>query len=165
MTHWIIFTLRGWVAFLAFMNFGTAARCFMDEKFLHSKFFGIDLNSDEHKADGGLVAERVFGFWSLTNGIIFMHCAVFIEETRILGISACALLLYLGFFMSEAFIFDTIMLKGAALYPFAMATLTIFWLVISYGYLKHRDMDDEFDENEILKKRFRFKGMNFKKIK
>ncbi|XP_035221930.1 uncharacterized protein LOC118194837 isoform X1 [Stegodyphus dumicola] len=42
MPHWMTVTLRCWIAFIAFTNFGAAFRCFTQDNFVHSKFFAID---------------------------------------------------------------------------------------------------------------------------
>lgn len=40
--RWMTVTLRCWIAFIAFTNFGASFRCFTAYNFVHSKFFGID---------------------------------------------------------------------------------------------------------------------------
>lgn len=45
MVHTVIYCMRGWIAFVAFIEFGNAARCFIDDKkFLAGNLFVPDDN-------------------------------------------------------------------------------------------------------------------------
>lgn len=150
MTHWSVFTLRGLVAFLSFMNVGTAIRCFIDDGFMRTKFFrGSNANTDMDFQKGGLGLDRLFGFWSIANAVIYLHSAVFLEHKQILSLTVCSLVVYLGYFLVEAYIYKTLALNGAALFPVTVSVMVLIWFIVSYRHFDQREME-EVDENEIL---------------
>ncbi|GIY65917.1 uncharacterized protein CEXT_803211 [Caerostris extrusa] len=115
MSNLMILTLRCWVAFIAFTNFGATYRCFTEEDFVRSKIFGVDVRP--WKSNDGLILERMYGYWSFVNGIILINCFFFIEEKRILWLSAFIIFLYICFFVIEGYIFKTLSVHGPTVYP------------------------------------------------
>ncbi|XP_022255107.1 probable ergosterol biosynthetic protein 28 isoform X3 [Limulus polyphemus] len=113
MGAWMVNTLRGWLAFLSFMHFGTASRCFTDESFLQAKLYIVNIALK----GGGFEMDRIFGFWSLTNAIIFLYAAVFIHNLPVMSLSGLMVVVYLFYFMIETFLYKSISISGAGLYP------------------------------------------------
>ncbi|GBM72921.1 hypothetical protein AVEN_68498-1 [Araneus ventricosus] len=115
MSHWMTVTLRCWVAFIAFTNFGAAFRCFTEDNFVRSKVLAID--SEPWKSHEGPILERMYGYWSFINGIILASCFFFIEEKKILCLSVCVIVLYLCFFGIEGYLYKTLSVHGPTIYP------------------------------------------------
>ncbi|XP_042895351.1 uncharacterized protein [Parasteatoda tepidariorum] len=159
MSQWLTVTLRCWVAFIAFTNFGAAFRCFTEDNFVHSKFFGNNLTIIE--SNEGQVMERMYGFWSLINGIILLNTFFFIEEIKILILSICVIVFYLSFFAVEGYFYKTILLHGPTIYPCTLNGLTLLWLLISLRFPAKKTRE-EFDENEVLRRQFHFKSVSRK---
>ncbi|XP_054710566.1 uncharacterized protein LOC129220227 [Uloborus diversus] len=164
MPHWLTVTLRCWIAFIAFTNFGAAFRSFTNDNFLHSKFFGNEVKeSSLQQLQDRSVLGRVYGFWSLINGIILLNSFFFIEEKKILWLAVCVIVLYLSFFAIEGGLYKTVLIHGPTIYPCVLSGLTLFWLLAGLKCL-YTPKKDECDENEILRKQFPFKNTS-KKIR
>ncbi len=59
MVHTVIYCMRGWIAFVAFIEFGNAARCFIDEK----KFLSANLFIHDDNEPGELRQKIKFKFF------------------------------------------------------------------------------------------------------
>ncbi|GFW61969.1 uncharacterized protein TNCV_4669941 [Trichonephila clavipes] len=156
----MVLTLRCWVAFIAFTNFGATFRCFTEDNFVRSKVFGID--SEPWKSDEGPILERMYGFWSFINGIILLSCFFFIEDKKILWLSVCVITIYLCFFVVEGYCYKTLSVHGPTIYPCALNGLTLLWLLTSIKCNSSNRAKEEFDENEVLRKQFHFKSLSRK---
>ncbi|EEC02012.1 hypothetical protein IscW_ISCW000894 [Ixodes scapularis] len=65
--------------------------------------------------------ERTFGFWSVFNAILFLHCSIFLEEPPIFSMTVFSLTVYLAYFANEAFVHHSISRGGAALFPILLS--------------------------------------------
>ncbi|XP_029830054.2 uncharacterized protein LOC8025126 [Ixodes scapularis] len=152
MTHWVVHPLRGWLAFLSLTNLGTGLRCLWEEGFMQQRIF------TELKTSDGLPGcpemERTFGFWSVFNAILFLHCSIFLEEPPIFSMTVFSLTVYLAYFANEAFVHHSISRGGAALFPILLSALTMLWLAVAYKFIwpSSRKEDDD-NENEHLAER------------
>lgn len=163
MPRWMTVTLRCWIAFIAFTNFGAAFRCFTDYNFVHEKFFGIEnLDSITYTMKDGPFLERMYGFWSLINGIVLLCCFHCIEDKKIIGLSVCVITLYLIFFSLEGFLYKTVLIHGPTIYPFVLSAVTLVWLICGLICLSFPSTKEDYDENEILRKQFPFKSVSKK---
>lgn len=157
MTHWVVHPLRGWLAFLSLTNLGTGLRCLWEEGFLKQRIF-TELRP---VPNGTAVAdclemERTFGFWSIFNAVIFLHCSIFLEEPPVFSMTVCSLAVYLAYFANEVFSHRSIPKGGTALFPVLLSGLTMVWLGVAYRFIwPSRDdpHDDDDDENRHLAKR------------
>ncbi|XP_022255106.1 probable ergosterol biosynthetic protein 28 isoform X2 [Limulus polyphemus] len=153
MGAWMVNTLRGWLAFLSFMHFGTASRCFTDESFLQAKLYIVNIALK----GGGFEMDRIFGFWSLTNAIIFLYAAVFIHNLPVMSLSGLMVVVYLFYFMIETFLYKSISISGAGLYPVTVSAMTLVWMGLSYKSMKEGSYyQDDADENEELRRKMPF---------
>ncbi|XP_076311690.1 ergosterol biosynthetic protein 28 homolog [Tachypleus tridentatus] len=153
MGAWMVNTLRGWLAFLSFMHFGTATRCFTDESFLQAKLYTANIVLK----GGGFEMDRIFGFWSLTNAIIFLYAAVFIYNLPVMSLSGLMVVVYLLYFMIETFLYKSVSISGAGLYPVTVSAMTLVWMVLSYKSVKEGSCyQDDTDENEELRRKMPF---------
>ncbi|XP_077536635.1 uncharacterized protein LOC144148987 [Haemaphysalis longicornis] len=154
MTHWVVHPLRGWLAFLSLTNLGTGLRCLWEENFLQHRIF------TELKSIDGLPncpeMERTFGFWSIFNAVLFLHCSIFLEEPPIFSMTVCSLAIYLGYFGNEAFVHRSISKGGAALFPILLSALTMVWLLVACKFIWACRRDEDDDENEQLAERLSF---------
>ncbi|XP_050038083.2 ergosterol biosynthetic protein 28 homolog [Dermacentor andersoni] len=151
MTHWLVHPLRGWLALLSVANFATAFRCLRDDNFLQQRVF-ITLNCS-NGLPGCPELERTFAFWSIFNGLVFMHCSFFLEKPPILSMTVCALALYLGYFGNELFVHRSVALRGATWFPIFLSALTMAWLLVAAKFILASRRKDNVEENEQLSER------------
>ncbi|XP_037575708.1 uncharacterized protein LOC119457991 [Dermacentor silvarum] len=151
MTHWLVHPLRGWLAFLSLTNLGTGLRCLWEDNFLQQRIFTKLKCADG--IPGCPEVERMFGFWSIFNALLFMHCSLFIEEPPVFSMTVCSLALYLGYFGNELIMHRSISNGGAAFFPIFLSALTMTWLLVAWKFIRAPRRDDDADENEQLAER------------
>lgn len=100
--------------------------------------------------------ERTFGFWSIFNAVLFLHCSIFLEEPPIFSMTVCSLAIYLGYFGNEAFVHRSISKGGAALFPILLSALTMVWLLVACKFIWACRREEDEDENEQLAERLSF---------
>ncbi|CAM1309785.1 Uncharacterised protein g5245 [Pycnogonum litorale] len=149
--HWLIYTLRGWLAFVSFMNVGTAFRCFLDDDFLRNKLFSL-IDSPVHP-----LASRLFGAFSIQQSLLLIHCAFHIHDYSVYRISIASLTMTLIGLGCEAVIFQSTHPAGYILFPLLVIVITVVWLVIAYPYIWNSETKDEDleDNNVIFRKRMK----------
>lgn len=72
----LLYAFRGWIAFVAFMDMGTAARCYIEKR----SFLG----EHSYKETIGLQYEdptlpRILGIYSILKALALIHCTLYIH--------------------------------------------------------------------------------------
>lgn len=148
--HGMIYTLRGWIAFVAFMDLGTAVRCFLDDNFLGNKVYTAETLS--HSVNP--VMARLFGIWSVLNAVILLHCAVCIHYRPVVAMAVCSIVLSILNYLSETFIYQTTPFGFSVFFPIGVCLITLVWLGIAAPYIWPVEDMNEVEENGHLKKNF-----------
>ncbi|CAL8126031.1 unnamed protein product [Orchesella dallaii] len=132
MVHAVIYCMRGWIAFVAFIEFGNAAQCFIDEKqFLSGHIFIHDDNEPVTT-----ILARTMGRYCLLNAVIMTHCALCIDHIPIIVLSILTLSLNILMYGSEAFYYYSAPVNFYICFPIAIALLTIICLLIAPVFLE-----------------------------
>lgn len=105
--------------------------------------------------------ERTFGFWSLFNAVLFLHCSLFLEQPVIFSMTLCCLAVDLCYFGNEVFVHGSIPTgTRAALYPLFLSG-TMLWMLVARKFIIWQDRrpDIEMDEDEQLAERVSLHSM------
>lgn len=147
--HRYIYALRGWLAFVAFMDLGTAFRCFLDDDFLAVKVYNAGTVYPVHPA-----MARLFGMWSILNATVILHCALCIHHFPIYVMTIFSLLLGSLTYVLEVFYYKTAALGLSVIFPVSVKGVTVVLLCIAPHYLWSPEIlkEDQDEEEEIFKK-------------
>ncbi|KAL1448726.1 hypothetical protein MTO96_028162 [Rhipicephalus appendiculatus] len=125
-THWIVHPLRSWLGLMSITNLGAGVRCLLEEDFLRQRLF-TKLKCGEIERCPEM--ERTFAFWSLYNGVLVLHCSIFLEQPAVYSATLCCLAVYLVYFGNEMFIHGSICMAGkAVLFPILLSA-TLVWML------------------------------------
>nr|XP_053645188.1 uncharacterized protein LOC128697486 [Cherax quadricarinatus] len=145
MVHQVIYALRGWIAFVAFIDLGMAVQCFLDaDSFLGSQLY-----------TAGDIAEHVNPAILPSGGSQDMmhssaHCALCIHHKPILSMAVCSCVLTIAANGTETLWYRTAPINFYTLFPVAIAAVTIVGLCIAPTFLKSPEVEAE-EETHLLK--------------
>ncbi|RWS03003.1 protein angel 2-like isoform X1 [Dinothrombium tinctorium] len=145
--HWSDYTTRGGLAFLSFMHMGTAIRCFLDAEFLRVKVFNIECANDK-------TFHHIYAMYSILNALLLMQSAIYLYVYPLTRLMIGSIIVYLGFFLSERFHFNSMHTHGSSLFPFVVNGIILVWVVFfHYIWKPWRRNDNQLDlEKEVLLK-------------
>jgi len=134
-----LFAIRGFLAFVAFMELVNAFRSLfprfftlpeerLQESFIHKKIF----SNAELTEDSELILSQLFGFYSLLNGIVISHAAVFVHYWPVISVCFAAVFSKTLFYLLQG-IYGTIPATSGLQVPLIIGCLTLFAL----GFLPH----------------------------
>jgi hypothetical protein len=70
----MIYAFRGWIAFVAFMDLGTAVRSYIEKRsFLSKSFSETDFIDEEY------TTSRILGVYSILKALALIHCTLYIH--------------------------------------------------------------------------------------
>jgi len=128
-----IFAIRGFLAFVAFMEFVNALRSLLpsvftvpEESFVRSKVFSLVNLSDEAEP---LVAQ-LFGFYSLLNSIVLLHTSFFCQLGPIVSLGLVTTSAKFTFFILQGFHHKTIANNTHLQVPLFINSLCILSLLL-----------------------------------
>ncbi|KAK3926814.1 Ergosterol biosynthetic protein 28-like protein [Frankliniella fusca] len=146
----LLYAFRGWIAFIAFMDMGTAVRCLIEKRSIlgeHS-FTKID-NLTQQRDDSTL--PRILGAYSVLKALALIHCTLYIHYKPVVSMGICSLVLTLLVYISEALYYQSTTFNFYVLFPCVINALTLLGL----WFLPRRLLETEpvtTDENaELLK--------------
>jgi len=134
-----LFAIRGFLAFVSFMEFVNAFRSLfprffalpeerLNESFIHKKIF----SNAEFTEDSEFILSQLFGFYSLLNGIVISHAAVFVHYYPIISLCFAAVFSKTLFYLLQG-IYGTIPATSGLQVPLIIGVLSLFAL----GSLPH----------------------------
>ncbi|XP_043197974.1 uncharacterized protein LOC122368269 [Amphibalanus amphitrite] len=140
MVHSMIYALRGWIAFVAFISMATAIRCYLDtENYLGNQLFA---GSQKHMpVTPGL--GRIFGTFHVLQAVILIHSAFRIEYYPLISAAICTLMITIIYFGLETFYYKTAYCGFTTLFPIIISVVTIVWIAFAPRYLKVKEIDEE----------------------
>ncbi|KAG8238242.1 hypothetical protein J437_LFUL018187 [Ladona fulva] len=106
--HKLMYTFRGWIAFVAFMDMGTAVRCYIEKR----TFLGDGLYMSEEAS-----LPRILGAYSVLKALILIHCTLFIHYKPIISLGVSCLLLTILLYISESLYYGTAVFGFYVLFP------------------------------------------------
>ncbi|CAG7723847.1 unnamed protein product [Allacma fusca] len=146
MVHPVIYALRGWIAFVAFIEFSNSIRCFIDAK-------QMLITAQEIPEQIGPPLSRLMGRYCLLNAVVLAHCALCIEHIPIIVLTICSLSLTVLMYGSEAFYYYTASFSFYVVFPILISLFTIICLTIAPFFIeeeprKKKRMTDEDEDDE-----------------
>ncbi|XP_028173109.1 uncharacterized protein LOC114362054, partial [Ostrinia furnacalis] len=69
----ILYAFRGWIAFVAFMDLGTAGRSYIERRSFLSN------SGDSEQLDGDFTISRMLGMYSVLKALALIHCTLYIH--------------------------------------------------------------------------------------
>ncbi|KAM8706216.1 hypothetical protein ACLKA7_010485 [Drosophila subpalustris] len=155
----LLYAFRGWIAFVAFMDLGTAFRSYIERR----SFLGD--HSDTQFIEGDYTISRIIGMYCLLKAIALVHCTLYIHYRPVVSMGGCSLALTMVFYATEALYFRSSTLNFYVIFPCVLNTITLLGLIYIPKRLRlwepNMDLDDE--NSQLLKSMSGFKRRRAKK--
>lgn len=144
MVHLMIYSLRGWIAFVAFINMATAFRCYLDT----DTYLNRDLIAAGDSSVSAMIG-RIFGAFHVLVTIVLIHSAFRIEYYPLISCSLCTLLFVIVYFALETFRYTTFRVNFYSLSPILVSVFTMIGIISAPKYLSRGSAEDEKAEQEL----------------
>ncbi|KAJ8706490.1 hypothetical protein PYW07_012568 [Mythimna separata] len=143
----VLYAFRGWIAFVAFMDLGTAGRSYIERRSFLS-------NAGDEHLDGDFTISRMLGMYSLLKALALIHCTLYIHYRPVVSMGYWSLSLTIILYFSEAFYFHSTDLNFYVVFPCVLNIITLLGLIYLPTKLKlfgqipgtsgmDREVDDE----------------------
>ncbi|XP_026748131.1 uncharacterized protein LOC113509058 [Trichoplusia ni] len=155
----VLYAFRGWIAFVAFMDLGTAGRSYIERRSFLSN------NGDDH-LDGDFTISRMLGMYSVLKALALIHCTLYIHYRPVVSMGYWSLTLTIILYFTEAFYFHSTDLNFYVVFPCVLNIITLLGLIYLPTKLKlfgqipgvsgmDREIDDE--NTQILRQMGNFR--------
>ncbi|KAM3956098.1 uncharacterized protein ACR2FA_009990 [Aphomia sociella] len=119
----VLYAFRGWIAFVAFMDLGTAGRSYIEGRsFLNN-------NADTDHFDGDFTISRMLGMYSMLKALALIHCTLYIHYRPVVSMGYWSLMLTIILYFSEAFYFHSTDLNFYVVFPCILNIITLLGLI------------------------------------
>ncbi|XP_026487090.1 uncharacterized protein LOC113394105 [Vanessa tameamea] len=156
----VLYAFRGWIAFVAFMDLGTAGRSYIERRSFLSN------NGDNEHLDGDFTISRMLGMYSVLKALALIHCTLYIHYRPVVSMGYWSLFLTIILYFTEAFYFHSTNLNFYVVFPCILNIITLLGLIYLPSKLKlwgtipgtsgmDRDVDDE--NTQILRQMGNFR--------
>ncbi|XP_059468836.1 ergosterol biosynthetic protein 28 homolog [Neocloeon triangulifer] len=137
----LMYAFRGWIAFVAFMDLGTAFRCFIDKRTFLDDVIVVGANATNQAAAGDQdpALTRIIGAYAIMKAVILIHCALFIHYRPLISLTIFSLILTLMVHLTECFIFQTAPFGFYVIFPGLLNIITMIGLSLAPRYLHKVD--------------------------
>ncbi|CAH2015885.1 unnamed protein product [Acanthoscelides obtectus] len=71
----MMYAFRGWIAFVAFMDLGTAVRSYIEKR----SFLSRTINDVQQYIDEEYTTSRILGLYSVLKALALIHCTLYIH--------------------------------------------------------------------------------------
>lgn len=155
----LLYAFRGWIAFVAFMDMGTAVRSYIEKR----SFLG-DISSEIAgvQIDDSLLP-RIFGIYSILKAAALIHCTLFIHYKPVVSMGICSLAITILMYTSEVIYFHSTNLTFYIIFPCVLNALTLLGLLILPKKLLETPQSTEDENAELLRQVTVFKRRRPKK--
>uniref|UniRef100_A0A1B0FNS3 Uncharacterized protein n=1 Tax=Glossina morsitans morsitans TaxID=37546 RepID=A0A1B0FNS3_GLOMM len=140
----LLYAFRGWIAFVAFMDLGTAFRSYIERRSFLDR-------AETQFLEGDYTVARIIGMYCLLKAIALVHCTLYIHYKPVVSMGGCSLAVTMVLYLTEALYFRS--------------TLTLLGLMYIPRRLRlwepNMDVDDE--NSQLLKQMGGFKRRRGKK--
>jgi energy-converting hydrogenase Eha subunit A len=160
-----LFAVRGFLAFLAFMELVNCLRSLLpslftlpherlDESFIHKKIFSLVVLT----TDTELLVAQLFGFYSALNAVVLVQTCLFLHHTPVYTLGITTLCIKTLFLLTQCFIYKTIDNSAGLQVPLLVTVLALAGLVLLpwLGGEEGRQVGAKLTENEELLRAMRF---------
>ncbi|CAK1552920.1 unnamed protein product [Leptosia nina] len=142
----VLYAFRGWIAFVAFMDLGTAGRSYIEKRSFLSH------NGENDALDDTI--SRMLGMFSVLKALALIHCTLYIHYRPVVSMGYWSLVLTIILYFSEAFYFHSTTLNFYVVFPCVLNIITLLGLIYLPTKLKlwgtvpgtsgmEREIDDE----------------------
>lgn len=148
MNQKIVYAFRGWIAFVAFMDMGTAIRSYIEKRSFLSKVMADTKSGFD---DEEYTTSRILGMYSILKALALVHCTLYIHYKPVVSMGITALLITVLLYVSETLYFKSAALNFNVIFPCILNIITLGGLIYLPGYLKLWDTPADIeDENPQL---------------
>ncbi|XP_031336211.1 uncharacterized protein LOC116165695 isoform X1 [Photinus pyralis] len=157
----LMYAFRGWIAFVAFVDLGTAIRSYIEKRsFLNNVTPDMeydDGNADLIHASVGIgnftekyTVSRVVGIYSVLKALALIHCTLFIHYKPIVSMGICSIILTIVLYITETLYFRSATLNFLVIFPCVLNSITLIGLIYLPKHLKLWDPPPEIEEDEAF---------------
>ncbi|KAJ2941814.1 hypothetical protein O0L34_g15791 [Tuta absoluta] len=125
----VLYAFRGWIAFVAFMDLGTAGRSFIERRSF------LTPNGDS-EMDGEFTTSRMLGMYSVLKALALIHCTLYIHYRPVVSMGYWSLSLTIILYFTEAFYFHSTNLNFYVVFPCILNIITLLGLIYLPSKLK-----------------------------
>ncbi|XP_077302885.1 uncharacterized protein LOC143923202 isoform X2 [Arctopsyche grandis] len=125
----LLYAFRGWIAFVAFMDLGTAFRSYIERR----SFFGHHLENEYLEDD--FTVSRMLGMYSILKALALIHCTLYIHYRPVVSMGYWSLFLTIVLYCTEALYFHSTTLNFYVIFPCVLNALTLAGLIYLPGYI------------------------------
>ncbi|KAB0801144.1 hypothetical protein PPYR_05498 [Photinus pyralis] len=141
----LMYAFRGWIAFVAFVDLGTAIRSYIEKRsFLNN--VTPDMEYDDEK----YTVSRVVGIYSVLKALALIHCTLFIHYKPIVSMGICSIILTIVLYITETLYFRSATLNFLVIFPCVLNSITLIGLIYLPKHLKLWDPPPEIEEDEAF---------------
>uniref|UniRef100_A0A6M2DZH2 Uncharacterized protein n=1 Tax=Xenopsylla cheopis TaxID=163159 RepID=A0A6M2DZH2_XENCH len=143
----LLYAFRGWIAFVAFMDMGTAVRSYIERR----SFLG-DHSQNQFMADDYTIS-RMLGMYCLLKALALVHCTLYIHYKPVVSMGGCSLALTIVLYFMEALYFKSTTLNFYVIFPTVLNVLTLAGLLYIPKKLRLWEPKNENDDEnaQLLK--------------
>lgn len=139
-----MYAFRGWIAFVAFMDLGTAVRSYIEKRsFLTTSPSDIEYNDEDY------TTSRILGIFSILKALALIHCTLYIHYKPIVSMGICSLLVTVFLYLTETLYFRAAVLSFYVVFPGILNAVTLGGLIYLPRRLKLWDPPLELDEENM----------------
>ncbi|KAL9894789.1 uncharacterized protein LOC119640716 [Glossina fuscipes] len=154
----LLYAFRGWIAFVAFMDLGTAFRSYIERRSFLDR-------AETQFLEGDYTVARIIGMYCLLKAIALVHCTLYIHYKPVVSMGGCSLAVTMVLYLTEALYFRSCTLNFYVIFPCILNSLTLMGLMYIPRRLRlwepNMDIDDE--NSQLLKQMGGFKRRRGKK--
>ncbi|KAI5705374.1 hypothetical protein M8J76_010237 [Diaphorina citri] len=144
----LMYTFRGWIAFVAFMDLGVAARSFIEKKCFLGEF--SNKNSEELLELEDPTLPRLLGMYSILKAISLIHCTLFIHYKPIVSMGICTLCLSIYMYLAESLLYHSTTLNFYIVFPCVLNAITVVGLIIVPNMDANKNLLSNLEEDENI---------------
>ncbi|XP_067013076.1 uncharacterized protein [Anabrus simplex] len=148
----LVYAFRGWIAFVALMDMGTAVRSYIEKR----SFLGDAVTEDP-------ILPRILGIYSILKALALIHCTLFIHYKPVVSLGICALIVSLFLYSSEVFFFHSTILSFYVIFHGVLNAITLGGLIILPRRFLETPTVNEDENAELLRQATVFKRRRPKK--
>ncbi|KAJ0169321.1 hypothetical protein K1T71_000723 [Dendrolimus kikuchii] len=126
----VLYAFRGWIAFVAFMDLGTAGRSYIERRSFLSH------NNGDGDLDGDFTTSRMLGMYSVLKALALTHCTLYIHYRPVVSMGIWSLTLTIVLYFTEAFYFHSTNLNFYVVFPCILNIITLLGLIYLPSKLK-----------------------------
>lgn len=119
----VLYAFRGWIAFVAFMDLGTAGRSYIEKR----SFLNHPGETDQMVGD--FTITRTVGMYFVLKALALIHCTLYIHYKPVVSMGYWSLVLTILLYITEVFYFQSTNLNFYVVFPCVLNVLTLLGLI------------------------------------